>query len=81
VTHLLYELHTPFVNTQEAACEDSTAFGDPSAPYELAMEVLEASATLVRVLDGAPREVTQALRLPVAEGLHEVERAIGVIER
>jgi hypothetical protein len=53
---------------------------DASAPYELAVDVLEAAATLVRVLDEVPKVAVPALRPLVAEGLHEVERAMGKIE-
>jgi hypothetical protein len=80
VVHILHEIHTPFINVQEEACEAPPAL-DSDAPYELAVDVLEAAAALVRELDAVPESTIAALRPMVAEGLHEVERAITRIDQ
>jgi hypothetical protein len=76
MTHLLYELHTPFVDSQEAACPIVPLTDSADAPYELAVEVLEQAAALVRALDAVPPADIPALRPLVVEGLAEVWRSL-----
>lgn len=78
VTHILFELHTPFVDAQEAACIASQVLSDDTdVPYELAVQVLEHAAGLVRTLDAIPEGTLPTLRLLLDDGMAEVQRALG----